>query len=124
MGWAYGYRNLVFYVDYGRIAGRYHEWVQDELIGTVAMFCRIGIDAILEKTKAMVCTHGLIREKWGETAYKQQAMGEGEIFRERKKTQVSCTKCGVMVAASYIRAHMARIHVICVPQRGGSMRWG
>ena len=93
-------------------------------MGTVEMFCRMGIDANLEKTKAMVCTHGLIREKWGETAYKRQVMGEGAIFRERKKMQVSCTKCGVMVSASYLRAHMARIHVICVPQKGRLTRWG
>ena len=27
--------------------------------------------------------------------------------------------CGVTVVASYIRAHMERVHVICVPQMRG-----
>ena len=65
MGWAAGERNLVFYVDDGRIVGQYHEWVQDALTMTVAMFLRMGLETNLEKTKAMVCTPGLIWVKWG-----------------------------------------------------------
>ena len=38
MGWAAGERNLVFYADDGSIAGQYHEWLQDTLTVTVAMF--------------------------------------------------------------------------------------
>ena len=38
MGWEAGERNLVFYADGGRIAGRGHKWVQDVLTVTVAMF--------------------------------------------------------------------------------------
>ena len=41
--WADGERKLVFYADYGRIAGSYHEWVQGALMATVAMFHRMGI---------------------------------------------------------------------------------
>ena len=54
----------------------------------------------LDKTKAMVCTPRFIWGKWGELAYKICATGEGEIFREQKKTRVSCATCGVTVAAS------------------------
>ena len=52
----------------------------------------------------------------GETAYKRRATGEGATFREQNKTQVSCTKCGVPVAASYLKKIMARIHFICSPR--------
>ena len=38
MGWAAGEINIVFYADYGRIVGRDHEWLQEDLTVTVAMF--------------------------------------------------------------------------------------
>ena len=38
MGWEAGARNLVFYADDGRIEEQDHEWVQDALTVTVAMF--------------------------------------------------------------------------------------
>ena len=41
-------------------------------------------------------------------------MGERETFRERNKTQLSCTECVVMVAASYLKINMEQIHAICV----------
>ena len=53
---------MVFDMDEGRIAERYHEWVQDALTVMVAMFLRIGLEMNLEKSKAMVCTPGFI---WG-----------------------------------------------------------
>ena len=46
-------------------------------------------------------------------------MGEGATFRERKKTQVSCTKCGVTVATSYLKTYTEITHDICVPQTRG-----
>ena len=46
--------NLVFYTNYGRILGRDHEWVQDVLTVTVAMFRRMRLETNLEKTKSMV----------------------------------------------------------------------
>ena len=120
MGYAAGERKLFFYADGGRIVGREHGWVHDALAVTVAMLCRIGLEANLEKTKAMVCTPKFIWEKWGETAYKQRATGEGETFRERKKTRMNFTKYGVTVVASYLKTHMAQIHVICTPpDKGG-----
>ena len=56
MGWEAGARDLVFYSNYGRIAGRDHEWVQYALTITVVMFRQMGLEMNLEKTKAMVCT--------------------------------------------------------------------
>ena len=65
MVWADREINLVFYANYGRIASRYHEGVQDVLVVAVRMLRRMGIDANLEKTNAMVCTHGFVWGKWG-----------------------------------------------------------
>ena len=43
MGWAAVEKNLLFYTDDGRIAGRYHEWVQDALMATVENFHKMGL---------------------------------------------------------------------------------
>ena len=42
LGWVAGEQNLVFYANDGSIAGQYHEWVQDALSVTVAMFLSMG----------------------------------------------------------------------------------
>ena len=54
-----------------------------------------------------------------ETAYKQHATQERKTFSKRKKMWVSCTECGVIVAALYLMAHMEKIHGICAPQTRG-----
>ena len=59
----------------------------------------MGLETNLEKNKAMVCTPGFIWGKWGELVYLRRETGEGETFGERKNTRVSCTDCGVIVAA-------------------------
>ena len=64
MGCAAGERNLVFYADDNRIVRRDHEWVQDTLTVTAALFRRIGIGANLKKTKTVVCMPGFIGGKW------------------------------------------------------------
>ena len=43
--------NLFIYLDDGRIAGKDHEWVQDDLTIPVAMFWCMGIKTNLEKPK-------------------------------------------------------------------------
>ena len=65
MVWVAGEIYLVFYVYEGRIAGQYHEWVQDALTVKVAMFRRMGLETNLEKTKSVVCTPGFIWGYWG-----------------------------------------------------------
>ena len=63
MVWTAGERNLVFYVDDGRIVGRDHKWVQDTLKVTVEIFYRMGLYINLEKTKSMTCTPSSIWRK-------------------------------------------------------------
>ena len=91
MGWTAGERNLLLYINDVRVEGRDHECFQYELTVTVVMFCRMVIDANLKKTKAMACTPLFIWGERGETLHKQQAVGEGSNFRERKRMRVSCT---------------------------------
>ena len=112
-------RNLVFYADHRRIVVQDHEWVQDALTVTVAIICSMVLEANLKKTKSIVCTRRFIWGKWGETAYKQRSKREEATFRKINKTQVSCTECGVTVAASNLKTYMTRIYFICVPQTRG-----
>ena len=58
LGWEAGERNVIFYADDDRIAGQDHEWVQDALSVTVAMFRRMGLDTNIEKSKTMVYRPG------------------------------------------------------------------
>ena len=53
-GWTAGERNLIFYSDKDRIAGRYHVWVQDAIPDTVEMFCKIGLEKTPGNTNTMV----------------------------------------------------------------------
>ena len=70
MRWAYGEIKIVLYVDDGSIEGRDHEWVQDVLTVTVAIFRRVGLGSNLDKTKAVIFTPSFIWGEWRETAYK------------------------------------------------------
>ena len=47
---AAGERNMVFYVDYGQISGRYPIWVQDAHTLMVVMFKRVGLETNPERT--------------------------------------------------------------------------
>ena len=38
LGWVAGKRNLIFHANDGKISGRYHKWVQDELSVTMEIF--------------------------------------------------------------------------------------
>ena len=70
-------RNVIFYVNNGRIAGQDHKWFQDSLSVMVAMFRRMGLEINLEKYKTMVFMPGYILGKWEEHDHKRRAMGEG-----------------------------------------------
>ena len=68
---------MFFNGDDGRIVGRYHKWVKNALAVTVAMFWQMGLEANLDKTKAVVCIPGFIWGKWVKLEYKIRATGEG-----------------------------------------------
>ena len=59
-GWTAGERNLIFYSDNDRIAGRCHVWVQDAIPATVEFFCRIGLKKnpgnTITKGEYIICT--------------------------------------------------------------------
>ena len=61
-GWVAGEHNIVFYAEYGQIAGHNPIWVQTTLTEMVWMFNRMGLLTNIGKTKATVYILGLI---WG-----------------------------------------------------------
>ena len=82
---------------------RYTEWVQEALLVTFTMFCRVWLAKNLEKIKAIMCKPGFIWLQLGEEAYNRQVTGEEATFRERKRTRVGCAECGYLVAAYSFR---------------------
>ena len=65
-------RNFL-YADDGQIARRNLIWVQTTLTEMVRMFERVGLQKNLGKTKAIVCTPGLVLVQQGAAAYKRRA---------------------------------------------------
>ena len=83
------------------------------------MIERVGLHTNLGKTKAMVCTPGLI---WGQKEveeYKRRDMGEGATFREWNKNRVSCKECGATMVSSLLLHHMEHAHRIFIPHNRG-----
>ena len=60
--------NLIFYAEDSMILGWDNELVQDAILVTVEIFCRMGLEKNINKTKAVVCTPGFIWGEWGEHA--------------------------------------------------------
>ena len=44
--------------------------------------------------------------EWSKAAYKRRDKGEGETFREKKRSMVSFSECGVALAETYLKGHM------------------
>ena len=94
MVWEAGKHDIVFYADNGCIPGQNPIWVQKTLATLVPIFDRFGLQKTLGNTKAMVCIPRFVWEKQVEDTHKRWVMGKGDMFRNRKRTQVSCDECG------------------------------
>ena len=93
MGWAAVEHNIAFYENDSHIADHNPIWAQTKLEEVVRIFERVVLKKNLGKTKAMVCTPGLIWGQQGTAAYKRRWTGEQDTFLELKKTRVSCEDC-------------------------------
>ena len=109
----------MFYEDDGRISDHKPMWVQTMLTVVVQIFERVGLQMKLGKTKGMVFTPGFIWGQLGVAAYKRRATGEGDTFRERKKTRVSCKECVTTMAELLLLHHMERSNGIVIPHNRG-----
>ena len=68
---------------------------------------------------------GFIWGQQGAAVYKRRVTGEGETFKERKRSRVICTECGGTMAASSLRHHMEISHGIVLHHtRGMNVRGG
>ena len=93
--------------------------MQTSLKKMVRIFEKIVLYTNLNNTKAVICNPGFIWGKQRAEAYKRRATGEGPTFQERKKTWLSCKKCGETMAASSLRHHLERAHGRVLPQVRG-----
>ena len=63
-----------------------------------------------------MCTPGFIWGQLGVAAYKRRATGEGDTFREQKKTSVSCKDCVTAMSELLFLHQMERSHRIVMLQ--------
>ena len=59
-----------------------------------------------------MCTPRYICGEWSEAAYNHRASKEGKTFRERNRSRVSCTVCGVAVTGGGDRGGVELMHCI------------
>jgi len=102
-------RLVLFFVDDGLIAARNHEWLQMAIAKLSELFERVGLRTNIQKTKAMTCTPGYISSQLSSPAYKRRQEG-GESYRERKRRRVTCSHCGLDLAAGSLGKHLRVQH--------------
>ena len=78
MGWAAGEINIVFYADDGRIVGRDHEWVQDDLDVMTLMFRRMGLDTNFENPRRWCVPPGSSGGSGGSWPISVRQQGKGK----------------------------------------------
>ena len=76
------------------------------------IFGRVGLQTSLGKNKLMVYTIGFIWGKLRVAENKRRATGEGLMFKEQKKTRVSCEECGMAMSALLVHQHIEISHGI------------
>ena len=85
----------------------------------VRIFEMVGLQTILNKTKAIKYTPWFIWGQQRDQAYKRQATGEGQTFREMKRIRLPCRECDETMSASSLQHHMERAHDRVLPQVRG-----
>jgi hypothetical protein len=101
---------VAFYVDDVLIASRDTVWLQESFDILIGLFERIGLFTNANKTKAMVCILGQIREGKTEKEYaKYKSQVEATNGKHR---QVDREICGTSLAAGSYRSHLELQHDI------------
>ena len=86
MGWAAGEMNVILYADNGRIAGRDNEWVQDAILVTVKMFCRMVLKKPSRRLRPWSARQvssrgsGGSKRTSGGRKEKEKCLGKGRVF--------------------------------------------
>ena len=72
-GWEAVEHNIWFYADDRRIAGKNPVWLHTALTTMEIMFDKVSTQKTMSKTKAMICTLGLIWGQQGVAVYKSRS---------------------------------------------------
>ena len=79
---------------------------------TVDIFCRVGLEMNLKKTRSMVCTPVFIWGKIREEAYKRRATGEGSDVSGEEMDEGKFIRVWGFSGGSSLRHHMEISHGI------------
>ena len=85
-------------------------WLQGAFNTLVGLFDRVGLRKNVGKTVGMVCQHCQAVGNLSEAEYGRRVTGEGPMYRERLKGQVSCRECGELMAAGSLMRYLMTQH--------------
>ena len=82
-----------FYADDGVVAPTDPGWLQSAFDFLTGLFDRVGLQTNVRKTVGMVCRPCWESRVRAVKSYARSMTGEGRIFKEWQRKQVSCTEC-------------------------------
>ncbi len=102
----------IFYVDDEYLASRDPDFLQVASNSLVSIFERVGLETIVKKTQAMICTPGRISTQLSTNSYCRRH-GYGNQTRAQWDTRkVECRQCQAIVNASSLSRHLADLHEV------------
>ena len=84
------HQDALFYADDGMVALSYSRWLQGAFNNLVSLSERVGLRKNVGKIFGMVCHPCQAARNLSEEAYRRRVTGEGLMYTECLKGQVSC----------------------------------
>jgi hypothetical protein len=89
----------------------YHFGLPLQIVPTVSLFERVGLETNMPKTQTMICTPGRIQTQLLADSYRQLRRGR-VTAAEWNARDVECSSCGKTMRASSLRRHLADMHSV------------
>jgi hypothetical protein len=100
---------IPFFADDRLVAARCPVWLQLSFDTLIKLFERIGLLAVVDKTRVVTCVPGKIQVAQTEVECASQQAG---IIPTMKRCWVDCDVCGASLAAESLQSHMETKHVL------------
>ena len=100
----------LLYADDTLIAATDPQWLQQALNLLVQLFCRMGLDTNVAKTKLMLCDCGFIPTAISNRAYLHRITGTGPSFQDHLQQKTTCMECSKCITIGALPAHLRCIH--------------
>ncbi len=102
----------IFYVDDSYLAARDSDFLQVALNSLVSLFKCVGLETIVKKTQAMICTPGQISTQLSTDSYCRRH-GYGTQTKEQWDARmVECRQCQATMNANSLSRHLGDLHEV------------